>query len=170
MVVGAFAVAQHAPQKLTLAQNLQDNTVSTNFPWVLPLLSEPNKTCTASCNGEGVDHTDLHSDSEAKSCIGTFQVKGGSILQAASNLIKKCNRSYNRILICRSSARATAQMVLVPLVLSVRGHSPPSVATTRLLQSVRVLSRVLQSRGLRPQMASLSSPPGHMAAWGHQLA
>ena len=153
VLAGTLAAEQNAPQKLTLAQNLQANTVSTNTPWVLPLLSEPNKTCTASCNGEDVDQSDLHSDSEAKSCVGTFQVKSGSILQAASNKTKR-ETEATATLLRRSSAGATAQTAQAPLVLSVRGNSPPLVAATRLPQSVRVLSRALQSRGSRPQMAS----------------
>lgn len=72
VVAGSSAAIQREP--LTLAQSLHPNTVSTDTPWVLPLLSEPNKTCTASCNGEDIAQSDLHLDSEAKSCVGTFKV------------------------------------------------------------------------------------------------
>ena len=169
---GGYAAPRSEPQ-LTLAQNLQSNTVSTSTPWVFPLLSEPNKTCTASCNGEDVDTNVLHLDSEAKTCVGTFKVS--CTVRTTCNICEhKPADSCNTSLLCRSSARETARMATAPVMLvllapSVKAKLPPSVAI-RQCQFVKGPSKASLARDSRVQMASLSRPTALMAAWVHQLA
>lgn len=72
MRAGSYAATQ--PKSQTLQQTPQDQIAITTGSWIFPLLSESNRTCSATCNGEEVMQSSLHEANEAKSCVGTFKV------------------------------------------------------------------------------------------------